>query len=58
MSLPQGSRIYSNPESERIAAGTDTRAIESLLSGITAKLQRIDDNLSDMETVRRMYGYG
>lgn len=58
VSLPQGSRIYSNPESERIAAGTDTRAIESLLSGITAKLQRIDDNLSDMETVRRMYGYG
>ena len=58
VSLPQGSRIYSNPESERIAAGTDTRAIESLLSGITAKLQRIDDNLSDMEIVRRMYGYG
>lgn len=58
VSLPQGSRIYSNPESERLAAGTDTRAIESLLSGITAKLQRIDDNLSDMETVRRMYGYG
>ena len=58
VSLPQGSRIYSNPESERIATGTDTRAIETLLSGITAKLQRIDDNLSDLETVRRMYGYG
>lgn len=58
VSLPQGSRIYSNPESERIAAGTDTRAIESLLTGIESKLQRIDDNLSDMETVRRMYGYG
>ena len=59
VSLPKGSRIYSNPESERIAAaGTDTRAIESLLTGIALKLQRIDDNLSDMETVRRMYGYG
>ena len=58
VSLPKGSRIYSNPESERIAAGTDTRAIESLLTGIASKLQRIDDNLSDMETVRRMYGYG
>lgn len=58
VSLPKGSRIYSNPESERLAAGTDTRAIESLLTGIASKLQRIDDNLSDMETVRRMYGYG
>ena len=58
VSLPKGSRIYSNSESERIAAaGTDTRAIESLLTGIALKLQRIDDNLSDMETVRRMYGY-
>lgn len=54
VNLPQGSRIYSNPESERIAAGTDVSRIESLLERSAAILQRIDDELTDLEAIRRM----
>ncbi len=59
VSLPQGSRIYSNPESERLAsAGTDTSRMEALLERSVAIMQRISDDLDDLEAVRRMYGYG
>lgn len=55
VSLPQGSRIYSNPESERIAAaGTDTSRMEALLERSVAIMQRISDDLDDLEAVRRM----
>ena len=55
VSLPQGSRIYSNPESERLAAaGTDTSRMEALLERSVAIMQRISDDLDDLEAVRRM----
>lgn len=55
VSLPQGSRIYSNPESERIAAaGTDTSRMEALLERSVTIMQRISDDLDDIEAVRRM----
>lgn len=54
--LPQGSTIYNAQESRQIAAAsaTDTSRIETLLSRIEGRLERVEYELADAEAVRRM----
>lgn len=55
VSLPRGSAIYSNQESQQIAAAaTDTSRIESLLERCLQRMDGIERELADGEAVRRM----
>ena len=56
--LPRGSQIYSSQESSQMAAagGSDTRALERIMSENTAMLRGILAELSGMQIRGRMYG--
>lgn len=59
VSLPRGSRIYSNQESTQMAAsgGSDTRSLEKSVNENTAVLRGILAELGGMQIRGRMYGY-
>lgn len=53
--LPQGSRVWSNQESERIvASGTDTSRMEALLERNASLLSAIYGTMADQRMLRRM----
>ena len=54
VSLPRGSRIWTNSESEQIAAGTDTSRIEALLERNVTLLRDIYSGIRDQRTIWRM----
>lgn len=55
VALPRGSRIWSNPESEQIAAAsTDTSRMEALLERNVELLRDIYNGIRDQRTIRRM----
>lgn len=54
VSLPRGSRIWSNSESEQIAAGADTSRIEALLERNVTLLRDIYSGIRDQRTIWRM----
>lgn len=58
VSLPRGSQIYSSQESAQMAAavGSDTGALERIMSENTAMLRGILAELSGMQIRGRMYG--
>lgn len=58
VSLPRGSQIYSSQESSQMAAagGSDTGALERIMSENTAMLRGILAELSGMQIRGRMYG--